>query len=378
MLAAMSDNLIVTAEQLDAFCQNIANSEWLALDTEFLREKTYFSKLCLIQVYNGEHLGLIDTLAIDDLEPLLTILDDEHVTKILHAAFQDLEIFCQLGKRVPAPIFDTQIAAALLGKGYQISYGALVQELLDIELDKSHSRTDWSRRPLSDAQLSYAENDVLYLGDVYLKLKQALIDADKLHWLEEDDHLLSDPQQYQVDTSVVWQRVKGKEVLSRQQLAVLQALAAWREQRAMRIDRPRRWVIADDALVALAQTDGTTLPDDLPLNDKFLGKFAEQLIELIRAALTLPESEWPELNLRPRPDKVEKATIKTLMQLVETTALSVSVEPAMLSNRKGLTALYHGTPGLPFLAGWRKTVIGDALEAKLAEARAEAAAATDS
>lgn len=376
MLARMSNTLIATPEELHAYCQKIANSTWLAIDTEFLREKTYYARLCLIQVYNGEHLACIDTLAIDDLEPLLQILDDTRITKVLHAAFQDLEIFYQLGHRVPAPIFDTQIAAALLAKGYQVSYGALVQQLLNVELDKSHSRTDWSRRPLSDAQLEYAANDVLYLGDIYLRLKESLITADRLHWLEEDDHLLSDPQQYQVHSADVWQRVKAKEVLSRQQLAVLQALAAWREQRAMRIDRPRRWVMSDEILIALAQTDGSGLPADLPVNDKFREQFGAQIGDIIRQALTLPEDKWPELNIRPRPDATEKRTLKTLMQLVEQTAERINVEPAMLSNRKAVTALYHGASRLPFLDGWRKAVIGDALEAKLAEMRSEAGTET--
>ena len=335
----MSIRLIQTQTDLDTFCRELAHSEWLTLDTEFLREKTYYAQLCLLQVSNGEVLACVDPLAIDDLTPLLNIIYDESITKVLHSAFQDLEILFNLRQAVPTPVFDTQIAAAMLGQGYQISYAALVKELLDVELDKSHSRTDWSRRPLSDAQLEYAANDVLYLNDIYLKLRDSLTACGRLDWLEEDDSLLADAAQYVIDFDNAWLRVKGKERLSRQQLAVLKALANWREQRAIKIDRPRRWVIKDNVLVALAQLQDDSLPDDLELSDKFVQQYEGELVSLIQQAANLPQSEWPEPNLRPRPDKTEKRIIKALSQFVEKTAATMNIESAILTTRKELVAL---------------------------------------
>ena len=363
----MSISFIQTQDELVSFCQQLAHSKWLALDTEFLREKTYYAQLCLLQISNGEILACIDTLAVDDLTPLLDIIYDANIIKVLHSAFQDLEILFNLRQSTPKPVFDTQIAAAMLGQGYQISYAALVKELLDVELDKSHSRTDWSRRPLSDAQLEYAANDVLFLGDIYLKLRDSLMDCGRLDWLEEDDSLLTDEKQYVIDFDNIWLRVKGKERLNHQQLAVLRALASWREQRAIKIDRPRRWVMKDDVLVALAQLQGDSLPDDLELSDKFIHQYGEELVSLIQQAARLPESEWPEFNIRPRPDKTEKHIIKTLSQFVDKTAAELNMESAILTTRRELAALYHGTRKLPVLHGWRATVIGNSLLALLEE-----------
>ena len=183
---------IDTTSELIAFCAAIKDSEWLAIDTEFVREKTYYPQLCLIQVSNGEQLACIDPLALDDIEPLLAVFYDPSITKVFHAASQDLEIFAHLRNELPAPLFDTQIAAALLGHGNQISYAAMVKIYCDVELDKSHSRTDWSRRPLSAAQIQYAADDVRYLGVVYNLLLEELQIKNRDTWLEDDFVQLAD------------------------------------------------------------------------------------------------------------------------------------------------------------------------------------------
>ena len=227
-----------TPQALTQLCKQLQHSPWFALDTEFIREKTFYPRLCLLQVANTQHLACIDVLALNDLSPLLDILYDPASTKVLHSAHQDLEIFYHLRGALPTPIFDTQLAATLLGLGEQIGYAALVKTLLKIDLDKSQTRTDWSCRPLDPAQLSYAADDVRYLGQIYQQQRQELEQRQRLDWLTEDFTALCDPARYRVDVDQAWQRIKGQQRLRGVQLAVLRTLAAWREQRASSLDRP--------------------------------------------------------------------------------------------------------------------------------------------
>lgn len=227
----MQESYIDKPEQLEQLCEAIRQSEWLALDTEFMREKTYYPKLCLLQVCNGKTAACVDPLSLNRLDPLIEIIMDPSIVKVFHAGRQDLEIFNFLWQKLPAPLFDTQLAATLLGLGEQLGYASLVQKLLGIELDKGHTRTDWSRRPLQPGQLRYALDDVIYLGEIYNDLDNRLRKLGRENWLQEEFTLLADPDTYRIDPDSAWQKIKGRQRLKGVQLAVLQRLTAWRKTR---------------------------------------------------------------------------------------------------------------------------------------------------
>ena len=368
MLRTMNEPLYIDAEsQLNDFCTQVADSEWLTLDTEFVREKTYYSRLCLIQISDGEHIACIDPLAIKDLSALFDLLYKPSIIKVWHACSQDMEIFAHLRAEIPAPLFDTQLAASLLGHGNQISYGALVKELCNIELDKSHSRTDWSRRPLSEAQLTYAEDDVRYLCDVYKQLREELDSSGRGEWLEEDFTALTDAKRYLVDMQTIWQTVKGLDVLEGVQLAVVQALAIWRETQAQKRDLPRRWFVADDVLLELAQVnpDESNVLRNAGLSEKMCDRFSDELLSLIRQALDAPKEQWPVYIRRDRPSPEEKQLGKDLMTAVKKAATENNIDSALLATRKTLNALIAGQRDLPVLQGWRKNIVGETLLAML-------------
>ena len=237
----MSYSYIETPADLSALCEQLKRSDWLTLDTEFIREETYYPQLCLIQVATDDVVACIDPLAIDDLSPLMEVFYDPAITKVLHSARQDLEIFQNLRGRPPENIFDTQIAATLLGQGDQIGYGNLAKAMLGVELDKAHSRTDWAKRPLSPEQLDYAADDVRYLRDIYKQQIQQLQEMGRLQWLDEDFAQLSNPALYEPPIADAWKRLKGLNRLKGVQLAIVRELAQWREELAKERNLPRRW-----------------------------------------------------------------------------------------------------------------------------------------
>jgi len=225
----MQEQFIDRPEQLATFVEAMHGARWLAVDTEFIRERTYFPRLCLIQIASEEIAACIDPLKIEDLSPLKALLLDPGITKVFHAARQDLEIFLHIWGELPTPIFDTQPAAALLGIGDQVGYGNLIQQVLGINLAKDHSRTDWSRRPLQKAQMRYALDDVIYLGQAYRKMRRQLEEQGRLEWLEAEFESLADPATYALEPMAMWQRVKGRQHLKGVRLAILQQLARARE-----------------------------------------------------------------------------------------------------------------------------------------------------
>lgn len=350
---------------LAELCRDLADSPWIALDTEFMREKTYRPQLCLLQVATPNRIACIDPLAIDDLTPLLDLLHAPERLKVLHAARQDLEIFYLLRGEVPGPVFDTQLAATLLGHGDQVGYGNLVRNVLGIELDKNQTRTDWSRRPLDAAQLTYAADDVRYLARLYPLMRDRLEALGRLEWLNEDFAALSDPSTYAVDADRAWTRISGSQKLKGRQLAVLQRLAAWREQRAQATDRPRKWVLADPILIDLARlmpTDLAKLGRIRGVESGLVSRHGETLLGLIREAKALPQTQWPErpgyLQLSPEQDALADA----MMAVLRLRAGELQISASMLATRKDLERLAADeSADLPVLHGWRREAAGEAL-----------------
>ena len=343
-----------------------------------MRESTYFPKLCLIQAATAAHCVLIDPLANLDLQPLWNFLNDRARIKVLHAARQDLEVLslAMRGSPLQGPIFDTQIAAALLGHPAQIGYAALVAERLGTTLDKGHTRTDWSRRPLSPEQLKYAEDDVRYLVPLYIDLRDALQQAGRTQWLYEDTGEFEDPALHRTEPEAAWKRLKGLDRLRPEQRATARLLAQWREETAIKHDKPRGWILADETLRELAERMPSTIAALETINTLPAGvvrKRGEELLALIERGRDLGASE-PAMNIPPRPEPQQVALVTKLMNFARAQAEALKVSPELLATRRDVEQLVFSRRTDRIGSGWRKEVIGDRLIAKAQEAGGQAAA----
>ncbi len=290
------------SELLDLL-DEIATSNWVALDTEFIRVKTYRPQLALIQLATDQLIALIDPIPMTRLQSLWDFLDQPSRVKILHAAHQDLEIIFLAQGHAPSPIFDTQVAADLLKMGVQIGYQSLVEQCTSIVLEKDQSRTDWMQRPLSAAQCLYAADDVRYLGAIYHLLRAKLLEQDCVAEMEKQCHALTQSTRFTTDPWLMWKKVKGVQYLRGVELAVLRHLAAWRELRAVESDKPRRWIISDEVLLQLAKIQPTT-PEDLRkinmLEAKTIQRYGTHFLDLIELACAEPKENWPKISKRRR------------------------------------------------------------------------------
>ena len=348
-------------EKLQQLCKKLQSHDWIALDTEFIRERNYYPILCLIQVAAGDTLACIDPLAIDDLSPFLDILNDPHITKVFHAAYQDLEIFYYLMEAVPSPIFDTQPAASVLGLGEQIGYARLVENLLGVSLEKSQSRTDWSRRPLSQQQIDYAIDDVRYLQKIYPLMLQQLDEKERLNWLDHDFKHLSQQSTYAVDLMHCWKRVKGKQYLKGQKLAVLQQLAAWREQVAMQKDKPRRWIVSDDILIDLARRSPHTIEqihDLRGIKEGHIKHYHTAWFQRIKTAQQCPKEQWPSLPNQHKASIEQELLIDLLMMIVRYQAQQHQISPAAIASRKDIASMIIAGQS-QFSNDWRGRLLND-------------------
>lgn len=356
---------IETPVALAAFCTELKGSPWVALDTEFMREKTYYPKLCLVQVGVPGRYACIDPQAIDNLEPLYELLYDTAITKVLHACSQDLEIFVHRTGRVPTPIFDTQLAAPLLGLAEQIGYGNFIHEVLGVELDKAQARTDWSRRPLSAAQLAYAADDVRYLADAYPKITARLGEQGRLNWLEAEFAPYERVERYQTDPSEAWQRLRGLEKLRPKALSIVQQLARWREQQAQEKDLPRNWVLKDEVIVDIARL-APQKPEALGairgLPQKTLERHGETLLALVRDSAAQTPTPLPGYTRHTRATVAEEALTDILQAALRLLADNHDINNAIIASRKDLLALIRNE-NTPLLRGWRRKIAGEALQA---------------
>lgn len=351
---------IETEAGLKALCEQLRDCAWLALDTEFMRERTYYPQLCLVQIATPDIVACVDVLAIKSLEPLFGLLKDPNIVKVMHSARQDLEMFFHLNGQVPAPIFDTQLAASFAGLPDQAGYATVVQALLGVTLEKSHTRADWSRRPLDDAVLQYAADDVRYLRTIYLRLKQTLENQGRLKWLEAENAVLTDPATYRPDPDTAWQRLHGLQRLNARQFAVAKALAAWREQQAMKTNLPRQWIFKDDVLTDLARqrpTSNAALGSIRGIQDGLIRKHGDALITLLAAAQGVDKpAKAPE-----RLSVQDEVLVDALMAVVRIKGDEAGVSPAQLATRRDLEQLVRGQQDVEVLKGWRLETVGKAL-----------------
>lgn len=355
---------IDTPEALDSLCAQLRGHDWLTLDTEFLREKTYRPRLCLLQVANPDVVACVDPLALPSLDPLLELFYDPSITKVLHAAHQDLEIFFEMREAVPGPIFDTQIAATLLGQGEQIGYGGLVKEVLGIELEKGHARADWCQRPLDEAQLAYAADDVRYLRDVYLSQRARLRELEREAWLAEDFADMTDPARYSNPPQLAWQRLKGANRLRGVQLAVLQQLAAWREEQAQQGDRPRRWIMKDEILLDLARhmpQNNAAMQRIRGLEEGTVKRHGKALLAAIDSGKAVPKEQWPTVKKGDRLPAEQDSLIDVMMALLRERCREQSVSPSAVAGRRDLEKMVMGERDIALLHGWRATIAGESL-----------------
>jgi ribonuclease D len=368
-MSANSDILYIeSATELETLCGQLSGAQWMTLDTEFLREKTYYPKLCLLQVAVPGVVACVDPLAIEDLSPLLDVIYDKRITKVMHAARQDMEILYNLRAALPAPVFDTQIAALLLGFPDQVGYGTLVSELLGVTLDKLHTRADWSLRPLSPDQIRYAADDVIYLAQVYERLVERLEKFGRLGWLTEDFERLVQPELYINSPQLAWLKVRGINRIKGASLSVLQALASWRESLAQQLDRPKGWLLRDDVLVDIARHlpgNRAALGKIRGLTERVISKNGEQLLGLIAEARNREPDPMPATGPRKRLKPEQDALVDALMAVVRLCALENSLNPAVLASRKQLESLVAGNRDAEVMRGWRSKLAGKRLQAML-------------
>lgn len=364
----MHPTLIEDNQTLRQFCDQLINEPQLAIDTEFFRETTYYPHLGLIQIASPGLIACVDPLAFDARDELRRLFFNPAITKVFHSCSQDMEVLYQYFDALPAPIFDTQIAAAMLGYQDQIGYGNLVAEEYKVELDKSQTRTNWLKRPLSTKQIEYAGEDVLYLLPLYEKFSQALKDQNREAWLQEDCvQLCGNSQRFQPDLENCWQRVKGYFILTDKQLAVCRTIAKWREQLAITRDLTRRRIMSDELLLKLA----ANLLDinQLKSIDRHFAQFSrdeqDALALAIEAGLQSPEAEWPVIN-RERASNEEKALLKHLQAVVQSKADALGIHQSVLCSKKDMEKLMHGARDGRLLNGWRFACIGQQLLAEVA------------
>lgn len=366
-------HLITTNDDLHAFCQKLNGATFITLDTEFIREKTYYPQLCLLQLAGPHDAAAIDVLAKGiDLAPVHALLAAPETLKVLHAGKQDIEILVYLTGRVPAPIFDTQVAAMVCGYGEQVGYEAIVRQLLGHSVDKTQQFTDWAHRPLTDAQLAYAVADVVHLREVYLKLASELTQGNRLQWMDEEMAKMDDLGSYQVEPSEAWQRMKKRHG-SPHYLARLRALAEWREKEAQARNVPRGRLIKDDTLQELALTapkNMAALARARGLGNHLSAAQKETLLALILDASALPKEACPQSEPHRPLSSAREAQRDLLKVLLKLVCDRQRISPRMVADGDVLTAIVEGERAIPVFEGWRYDLFGkkalDLLEGRLA------------
>ena len=349
--------------------ETLAGSPVLAIDTEFMRERTYYARLCLVQIASETDVFAIDALPFGGSLPTLApLLSDPASVKVFHAGSQDVEILLRATGTVPSPLFDTQVAATVAGFPTQVGYGQLVSELIGVPIDKADTFTDWAKRPLTDAQLRYAEEDVRHLPRVYALLRDRLAGEGRLGWLGEDFERLADPATYEAVPAEQFRRVKRASTLDGRSLAVLREIAAWRETEAQRRDIPKRWLLSDESLIEIARrrpADAAALGAIRGVSERAASRSAG-LLAAVRTGVAVPDDELPRLPKRRRPSSDAAPIADVLSGVLRLRAREHGVAATLLATRDELERFAGGErDGHPLSEGWRHTIVGAELEAVL-------------
>ena len=369
-------DLITTTDALADLCDRLGKGDFVCVDTEFMRENTYWPELCLVQIGDEHEAAAIDPLADGiDLKPLLDLLtENEDVLKIFHAGSQDVEIFYNLTGKTPHPIFDTQIAMMAISQSEQIGYANLVEHWLDKTIDKGARFTDWSRRPLTDRQLEYAIGDVTYLAKIFPRILKKLMKTDRGMWLNAEMEKLADPENYAIEPDKAWKRIRAQG-RNAQVLGRLKAVAAWREGEAQHKNIPRGRIMRDETLADIASHRPKKQADLAKVrglsNAWKDNEIGNRLMDVLENAEPLPDSEMPARNSRGAPLGKEGALVADLLKLLlKIRAREIDVAPRLLTRSGELEQLAAGVRDLPILEGWRREVFGrdalDLVEGKLA------------
>jgi ribonuclease D len=357
-------DLITGTEALAALCDRLRTESFVTVDTEFMRERTYWPELCVVQLAGASEVAVVDALAPGlDLAPLGGLLADEGITKVFHAARQDVEIFLLKFGVVPTPLYDTQIAAMVAGFGDQVSYDGLARALAGAQIDKAHRFSDWAARPLSPAQVAYAAADVTHLRRIYAGLTERLERDGRTGWVAEEMAELADPATYRADPETQWEKLRPR-THNRRFLGLLRAACAWREREAQRVNIPRGRLAKDETLLEIAATAPTT-PAELVrargITEGFAkGKSGASLLAALEAARALPESALPEVPRERGAAAPSPALVALLKVLLAAQSEAHHVAPKLLASAEEIERLAAGERDLPVLHGWRREVFGEA------------------
>ena len=358
----MHENLVDTVKQLEDCYERLADARWITVDTEFMRERTYYPQLCLIQLGIPGQAWCIDALADVSLQPILELVCLSGSQRVLHAARQDLEIFFHLVGSFTSKLFDTQIAAALLGFDAQIGYAGLVKALSGIELEKGYQRANWATRPLPWAQLEYALDDVRYLSDLFPEILDRLNEAGRLDWAIEDSARLLNRELYITDPSTAYLRIGQTRTLNANEQHIVRRLASWREKLAQELDRPRSWIASDSTLIYMAQVKPDSrvrLQRVKGISPELIDKHGEALLQAIEV-----ESDNDRISLVEHPNPLtdqEQKRYRKLKERLDQCAKTLGIHTPVLGTRKDVELLLRGESGSALTEGWRREVIGDEL-----------------
>lgn len=346
-------------ERPDSITGNLGEHDFVGVDTEFMREKTFFAELCLVQVATGDVIYCVDPLNDDGMVAFWDALMAD--TWVVHSGRQDIEVIYQTARRMPGRLFDTQVAAGLLGYTPQIGYASLMKELFHVEIDKSHTRANWQLRPLPEAYLHYAAEDVEYLLPAYEELAERLDKKGRLEWAQEDSAQLLDPALYAIDPRLAISRLKGAKNLRGNRRAAAASLAAWREDEAIRVNRPRQWIAKDSVLLDVVTANPSTIEelgriDSLPAG--VVRRSGKQILRSLRAA----RKDGSDYRPPTAPNEAQKAALKSMQKHVAECADDLGVAAETVASKRDLSAvIFSGDRDSRVLTGWRKDLVGDRL-----------------
>ncbi|MDB2390284.1 ribonuclease D [Alphaproteobacteria bacterium] len=357
------DALISTNEDLIRVVEGFRGKPFLAIDTEFMRERTYYPQLCLIQVGDGDKAVAIDPLAKNiDLEPLWSLMRDESIIKVFHAGNQDMEIFLHEMGALPSPVYDTQIAGLVCGYGDQIGYDSLVKAILGENVDKTSRFTDWSKRPLTDRQIAYALDDVIYLAQIYPIMLKRIAAENRTDWLDEEFTKFSDPATYITEPEDAWKRIKIRH-LKPPALMRLMRLAAWRENESQNRNVPRNRVVRDETLIDLAGTAPKSVQDFSKIRNfpgGTEGRFVKPVLQIIQDVAAMPDSDLPSMPSRDKPVKPPQAVMELLRVLLKYSTDQYNIAPRLIASSDDLELLAtDNNAPIRALKGWRREIFGD-------------------